>query len=268
MASRQFLGGAAAARRVALAALVALVVFLAWTAWRGAAETTPAPPSAAPPAHAAAGPGVAPVAALQPPGPAVRPAPTPPAADADTPPEGLSAEQWRELRATLADHPQREAETARIVAYLQFAARWQQFVERRSAGAGVAELKPIALALDQGLEARVRQRELGGAEARNVKSALLAVLEPDAAARERRLRDWLAGIEAAQRGAPASQAAQAAQQAAEDAQGREFARRQAEIVAAWRALPPERRDAAQLEADLEALRRSVFIDPTREGDKR
>jgi len=262
MASRRVLGGAAAAGLVVLATLVAL------PAWRHGADAPPAAgavpvPGTIPSSDAARGlaaNAVAPVVAPPATAAAKRETATP---NADTPPAGLSAEQWRELRATLADHPQREAETARVVAYLQFAARWRQFAEQRAGGAAVAELKPIALELDAALDTRVQQRELAGAEARAVKGALLEVLEPDPAARERTLRDWQARIGTTQR------AAQAAQQAADDAQRREFERRQAEIVAAWRALPPSQRDAQRLEADLEALRLGVFATPTRpQGDQR
>jgi hypothetical protein len=255
MASTRVLGGAAAGL-VALAALVAV------PAWRHPADAPPAAGPGRAPARDGAGGEAANAASPSgaPPAAAARAGTAP---NPDTPPDGLSAEQWRELRAALADHPQREAETARVVAYLQFAARWQHFVERRSAGAPAAELRPTALELDRALDARVQRRELGGAEARAVKGALLDVLEPDPAARERTLRTWQSGVEAALR------STHAAQRTADEAQAREFERRQAEIVAAWRALPPARRDAQRLEAELEALRQSVFAAPNRnEGDKR
>jgi hypothetical protein len=179
-------------------------------------------------------------------------------------PEGLSAEQWRELRQSLAEHPEREAEIARIVAYLQFSARWQRYVQLRTGGAPAAELQALARPLDAGLDAHLLRRELGGGEALVMKTALLETLEPDAAARAAALQAWRTRIEAAQRGAAA---AAAAARARDDAQGREFQRRQAELVAAWRALPPSARDAARLEADLDALRRSVFT-LANEGDRR
>ncbi len=181
---------------------------------------------------------------------------------ADPPaPEGLSVEQWRELRASLADHPEREAEIARVVAYLQFSARWQHYVRLRASGAPEAELLALARPLDAGLDAHLLQRELSGNEALAMKAALLETLEPDAATRAATLRAWRNSIDAAQRNA----ASASAERARDDAQGQEFQRRQAELVAAWRALPPAARDATRLEADLDALRRSVFT-PDDKGD--
>jgi uncharacterized protein involved in exopolysaccharide biosynthesis len=51
-----------------------------------------------------------------------------------------------------------------------------------------------------------------------------------------------------------------------DAREAEFARRQAALVAAWQALPPAQRDAQRLEAELEALRQSVFTTPPAGGN--
>ncbi len=192
------------------------------------------------------------------------PAAARPPLPADPPvPEGLTAEQWRELRASLADHPEREAEIARVVAYLQFSARWQHYMQARARGAPAAEVQALALTLDAGLDAHLLRRELGGSEALAMKAALLETLESDASTRAAALQAWRNRIDAAQRGI----AAASAERARDDAQGHEFQRRQAELVTAWRSLPPSARDAARLEADLDALRRSVFT-PADKGDRR
>ncbi|MCI1191511.1 hypothetical protein MOJ79_06625 [Calidifontimicrobium sp. SYSU G02091] len=184
-------------------------------------------------------------------------APGDPRAAADTDiPAGLTPEQYRELRATLADHPQRDAEIARVAAYLQFTAQWQAFLQRRAMGAIDDDLRALARTLDDGLGERLAQREMTAGEAAFVKAALLEVLQPDAAARDAALKAWRAEADAAARAAAPPP----------DAREAEFARRQAAIVAAWQALPPAQRDAQRLEAELEALRRSVFTTPPAGGN--
>lgn len=160
---------------------------------------------------------------------------------------GLTAAQHQQIREALADHPQRDAEIARVTAYLQFAAQWQHFLARRAAGVGADELKRLARGLDAELDARLQRREVTAAEAAQTKAALLDVLAPDAASGQTALQQWRASTFAAP--------------AAADPRAAEFERRQAEVVAAWRVLPPAQRDPQQLEAELEALRRSVFTAP-------
>ncbi len=173
-------------------------------------------------------------------------------------PQGLSADQLQQLRASLAEHPQREAEVARVSAYLQYSAQWQHFVERRAAGATAEELRPLARTLDDGLTERLLQREASAGEALHIKTALLEVLAPDPATRQAALRDWRERQSAVVPAAP-------------DPQTAAFERRQAQIVASWRALPPAQRDTQKLEADLEALRQSSFATPPAaptQGDRR
>jgi hypothetical protein len=177
------------------------------------------------------------------------------AADTDIP-AGLTPEQYRELRATLADHPQRGVEIARVAAYLQFTAQWQAFLQRRATGAIDDDLRALARTLDDGLGERLAQREMTAGEAAFVKAALLDVLQPDAAARDAALKAWRAEADAAARAAAPPP----------DAREAEFARRQAALVAAWQALPPAQRDAQRLEAELEALRQSVFTTPPAGGN--
>lgn len=190
------------------------------------------------------------IAAAQAPRAAAAPQPTARAAVAAEAspaiPAGLSADQYQQLRDSLAGHPQQEAEVARVVAYLQFANQWQQFQQRRAAGAPPSELQPLARALDAALDVRLQQREMAAAEAMQVKAALLDVLQPDASTHAAALRDWRERIAAA------------APPAVADTPTAAFERRQAEIVAAWRALPPAQRDEKRLEAELEALRRTMF----------
>lgn len=162
---------------------------------------------------------------------------------------GLSAEQLQQLRDTLADHPDREAEFARIVAYLRFGSDWQRFLERRATAPVAAETRALAQRLDADLDARLKNREVTQGEALQIKSALLEVLTPDAGARSTQLAQWREA-QAAAAGTPAV-----------DPRIAQFERLQAERVAAWQALPPAQRDARRLEAELEALRQSVFNAP-------
>jgi hypothetical protein len=210
------------------------------------ASTTPSP-TAAPAQGLAQAPAAATVAAAA--------AAAGGTADAGVP-AGLTPEQYRELRATLADHPQRDAEIARVAAYLQFTAQWQAFQQQRAAGVIDDGLRALARTLDEGLAQRLAQREVTAGEAAFVKAALLDVLQPDAASRDAALKAWRAEADAAARAAAPPP----------DAREAEFARRQAEIVAAWQALPPPQRDARRLEAELEALRQSVFTMPPTGGD--
>jgi hypothetical protein len=100
----------------------------------------------------------------------------------------------------------------------------------------------------------LQQREVSAAEAQHIKAALLEVLAPDTATRQAALRDWRERHSAAVPTVPAVPSTR-------DPQTAEFERRQAEIVAAWRALPSAQRDTKQLEAELEALRSSSFANP-------
>lgn len=178
--------------------VVAGLVFTAWLVGRGPPPTSVGPvldvarsaraasPVGADPIDAAAG------AAM----PIVRPSPVvPPAARETTTPDaaaGLTAQEIADLRAELAGRPDAEAELQRIVDYRGFAARWTHFIERRDAGAPTLELRPSAQALDRELDERWRRHEVTAGEAALIKSALLDVIEPDAADRLERLQAWRA----------------------------------------------------------------------------
>ena len=68
------------------------------------------------------------------------------AAPSTQPPYGLSPEQWQQLQQALADHPQRDAEIARIGAYMQY----------------------MGTALDEGTESSAETRETIDAEVRRL----------------------------------------------------------------------------------------------------
>jgi hypothetical protein len=168
--------------------------------------------------------------------PPARPAPmpAPPVLAEAAPPPGLAADQWRDLQRELAGQP---AELARIVASLTYADQLQRFRSSRD--------RTLALALDQGLEERLRQREMSANEARLVKIALLDVLVDDPAQRQAAIQQW--------------DSAHAPTPRVTSAREADFQRRQAQIVAAWSAQP--QRDPAALEKELDALRQASFGAP-------
>lgn len=225
---------------------VATLAAALWIAIVYAPRATSAPDRASAPLVAVhATPQRAPAA----PGPAALPeaaAPTP-----SIVPPGVSAEQWAALRAEYADSPH---ELLRLADHFTFADQLDRFRAGRADGRSAAQ-RALAQSLDAGLDARLRARELSAAEARLVKIALLDVLLEDDAARRDALGRWEASL-APLPPDPARAAAEA-----------DFQRRQAAIVAAWRAQPVAERDPRALESDLQALRESSFssVQPNPEG---
>jgi hypothetical protein len=167
-----------------------------------------------------------------------------PAAGA-TPP-GIAPAHWQRLQAELGSRADGATELARLRAYLEYADTLKRFQALKAQPGGSSELAALATVLDAGLAERQRQRELHGAEAYQVKRAVLEVLEPDATAREQRLAAW-----------QAAQAAPAVARAT-DVRDAEFLRQQQTLIAAWTAQPPALRDRAQLERDLQALRQRIY----------
>jgi hypothetical protein len=194
---------------------------------------TPDAPIAAPPTLAAA------PAALQ--------SALPPATQTESPPPGVSAQDWRTLQHELAQRPE---ELRRVADYFVFADQVQRF--RALGNTPAAERRALARLIDDGLDQRLRQREVNAAEARLIKIAVLDVLVEADGPRRQALAVWEAGVGSAPRPIDVASAA---------ARNTEFQRRQAAILAAWSATPPEQRDPRALEAELDSLRRSSFTPP-------
>ncbi len=188
------------------------------------------------------------------PRPASAAVPEPPQPAATALPPGVSAEQWAALRAEYADRPD---ELRRLAAHFTFTDTLDRF---RAGGTSDRSAGQIALAqsLDAGLDERLRERELSAAEARLIKIAVLEALLGDDQQRNEALERWEASL-----APPAPDPARSAIES-------DFQRRQAAIVAAWRALPAERRDPRTLERELQALRVSSFDNPqpVKEGVQR
>jgi hypothetical protein len=224
--------------------MAALVLYGLW-ALTLASSDEPSPvraaisaPTATPAAPRAA---EAAVAAAQPPSPIAATA-----APSSVPP-GVTSEQWAAIEAELAGRADAPAELQRLREYLGWSDALRRFRDGRAGDAATPEQLALARELEQGLGERIRRAEVSAGEARQIESALLALLVPDEAERAERVRRWAA--------------AELAPPAAADPRQETFARRQAEIVAAWSARPAAERDRAALERELEALRRQSFAAP-------
>jgi hypothetical protein len=227
-----------------------IVAALAGAAWwaltdgAGTGSSAPASPAAAADALGAlqgdGGPALAVAAATSPATPAASPVASPAIDLADAPPPGLSAGQWVEVLTALHDHPDAASERERLRGYFT----WSHAVQAwRTAPQDPA----LAAMVDAGLPDRLARREVSAAEARQLKLALLATLEPDPALRMQALRDFDAALPA-----PAAPALRE----------RAFAQQQAAVVAAWRAQPASLRDPQALTRELAALRRQHFAPAT------
>jgi hypothetical protein len=158
-------------------------------------------------------------------------------------PPGVGAAQWQQLREQLLQQPGGAAELQRVADFLAYQDALNRFRRLRGAGAGSEELRQIASVLDAGLAQRLQRNELSLPEARLVKLAVLDVLQPDDDARRSALARWDASVAAPPRPDPREQA---------------FEREQAALVSRWSAQPQAQRDPAQLQRELDALRRRSF----------
>jgi len=211
-------------------AVLAIAAGIGWALWR-APQTVELPAATAPETPGGSG-------ASQP-----APYPAPPVlADGGAPPPGVSAAQWAALQQEFAGRP---TELRRLDAYFRFADQLQRF--RALPRDGAPERRALAQALDQGLDERLRQRELGAGEARQIKLAVLQALQPDEGQRAAALQQWETATAVAN--PPDTH---------DTSRNAEYQRRQAELVAAWSARPAAQRDPRALEQDLDALRRASF----------
>lgn len=175
------------------------------------------------------------------------PAPPPPAAGTQTAASEplLDAPQWARLQASLADQPDRDAQTARIVELLAYQRTVRAFQAARQRGADAATMVPLARQIDAGLAARIARGEVSGPEALRLKAALLEALEPDPARRAQALAAWRAGQ--LQAHPPAT-----------DPRDARFAAEQQALVARWRAQAAPGTPPDALLAELDALRQHIY----------
>jgi hypothetical protein len=172
-------------------------------------------------------------------------------ANGAAPPEGLSPPQWASLQQALAQHPDREREQARVLAYLHFQHQVDQW---RNGPSGMDRAQRAALGEDIAaqLPTRLRNGELLPIEAEE----LLAAIAPEREAQADRQAAWVASQKARWHTAltPAEQAAQARAHQQDEA----FARQSQAITARWLSAPEAERDQTALETALQQLRVQVY----------
>lgn len=166
-------------------------------------------------------------------------------------PAFLSAEEWAALQDALRNDPNRDKELPRIVNYLRFQKKFQLWQELRNSP-DIAQRQAVAKELLDGMPERIANRELNGAEARTLLTALMEDIVPDPQERAKRVQ------EESKRLVVPPTPEEVAAQAKEAAQQKEYERRAAEITAQWQAMPPAQRDQAWLESQLDAARRAAF----------
>ncbi|HEV8691158.1 MAG TPA: hypothetical protein VGQ91_12730 [Ideonella sp.] len=160
----------------------------------------------------------------------------------------LDAAQWNQLQAALADHPQRDAETARVVELLAYQRSVRSLRAQRQSGTAAPALIELARRLDAELPLHLARGEMTGPEAMRLKATLLESLEPDPARRAEALAAWRdAQLQAHPR--------------ATDPRDAAFLQAQQALVAQWRATAPPGTPPDGLIAELEALRQRSYAPP-------
>lgn len=166
-------------------------------------------------------------------------------------PADFSPEDWAALKDALSKTPNPRAELERIVKYLRFQKGFEQWQALQD-GPDVATRHRLAERLLDQVPERMKQGEMTYGEAQMLEAALLADIEPNEEVRKQRL-ERLQGLLAG-----SVPKAEAEQQVRDAAMLAEYKRREAAIVAAFQALPENKRDQAQLGKDLDAARVAVY----------
>lgn len=174
-----------------------------------------------------------------------------------TRPTWLAEAEWQELQSAFAHHPQREAEIARALSFVQFqreVAQFQQWHENAATPTAPTGLLTLARALRATLDQRMARHEVSAPEALKLQSALLDVLVPDDTERAQQLQQWRTQQLANTARAASSPSA---------VQDERFLRAQQALVSQWQqqqqqqpagaARPPE-----ELFAQMEALRQQTY----------
>jgi hypothetical protein len=170
---------------------------------------------------------------------------------ADGRPADFSAEEWAALKEAMNQASQPEAELKRVVAYLRFQKRFDQWQGLRDSP-DISLRRQVASSLVEQVPERLKEGEVTMGEAQLLLSALWADLEPDEARRRQRIEE---GIKILQAAAPQPDADQARREADRLT---EYKRRESAIVLEYQSRPEAQRDPAWLEAQLDDARRSVY----------
>jgi len=219
---------------------VAVAAVVAWWMWQGHSAGATAPEVVAP---ARVTSGVAEAAA--------RAGLQEPALLSDGRPADFSAEEWSALKEAMKQSSQPEAELKRVVAYLRFQKRFDQWHGLRES-ADVGLRRQVAASLVEQVPERLKEGEVTMGEAQLLLTALWADLEPDQARRRQRIEE---GVKILQSAAPQPDADQARREADRLT---EYKRRESAIVLEYQARPEAQRDPAWLEAQLDDARKAVY----------
>lgn len=166
-------------------------------------------------------------------------------------PLDFSPEEWAALKEAMKQSPHPETELKRVVAYLRFQKRFDQWQSLRdSPDAGLR--RQVAASLVEQVPERLREGEVTMGEAQLLLSALWSDLEPDEVRRRQRIEE---GIKILQAAAPQPDADQARREADRLT---EYKRRESAIVLEYQSRPEAQRDPAWLEAQLDNARRAVY----------
>lgn len=166
-------------------------------------------------------------------------------------PADFSVEEWSALKEAMKQSTQPEAELKRVVAYLRFQKRFDQWQGLRDSP-DVGLRRQVAASLVEQVPERLKEGEVTMGESQLLLSALWADLEPDEARRRLRIEE---GIKILQAAAPQPDADQARREADRLT---EYKRRESAIVLEYQSRPETQRDPAWLEAQLDDARRAVY----------
>lgn len=166
-------------------------------------------------------------------------------------PVDFSAEEWSALKEAMKQSTHPDAELKRVVAYLRFQKRFDQWQGLRDS-ADVGLRRQVAASLVEQVPERLREGEVTMGEAQLLLSALWSDLEPDEARRRQRIEE---GIKILQAAAPQPDADQARREADRLT---EYKRRESAIVLEYQSRPEAQRDPAWLEAQLDDARKAVY----------
>lgn len=180
---------------------------------------------------------------IPPPAVVTRPAAT--VASESPAPDGLTPQEWTQLRQALADTPHAASELQRIARWLGFQRRGQRFQDALHRHDHSPETLTLARQIDGEIDTHLNQGELSGPEALALKSAVLTELEPDVQAREQALARWRQGqIDRAS--------------AAADPRDAAYLAAQADVLTQWRTPSNHAPDNAALQSQLTRLREHVY----------
>ncbi len=174
-----------------------------------------------------------------------------PALLSDGRPADFSAEEWAALKEAMKQSSQPEAELKRVVAYLRFQKRFDQWQGLRDSP-DASLRRQVAATLVEQVPERLKEGEVTMGEAQLLLSALWSDLEPDESRRRLRIEE---GIKILQAAAPQPDADQARREADRLT---EYKRRESAIVLEYQARPEAQRDPAWLEAQLDDARKAVY----------